>query len=105
MMRFRNPFKRRMTAAEILTKTREVVSKYNIAEAYYKYDDMQDLETDKPDWIRLTYTGAPGFSASENLALIHELGEAVGDRIGPFNAYKGEWNLTFAREHYVPLFS
>lgn len=39
-----NPFKRRMTAAEILRKAREIVLKYDIPEAYYKYDRMEDPE-------------------------------------------------------------
>ncbi len=102
---FSNLLRKGPTAAEILRKTREVVSKYDIAEVYYKYDDMKDPETDRPEWIRLTYTGAPGFTIRESMALCEELDEVVGDRVGPFNAFKGDWNLTFAREHYVPLFS
>ncbi len=36
-MKFRNPFKKRMTAAETLQKIREIMEKYGYDEAYYKY--------------------------------------------------------------------
>ena len=36
-MKIRNPFKKRMTAAETLQKIREIMEKYGYDEAYYKY--------------------------------------------------------------------
>lgn len=104
-MRFRNLFRRRMTAAEILRRTREIIVKYDIPEAYFKYDGMENPETDRPDWIRLTYTGGQDFTISEDAAFRRELDMAVGDSIGPFTAYPGSQSLRFARAHYVPLFS
>lgn len=105
LMKFRNPFKRRLTAAEILQRTREIIVKYDIPEAYYKYDNMNNPETDKPDWIRLTYTGGDEFTISEDTAFRRELSMAVGDSIGPFTAFPDGGSIRFAREHYVPLFS
>ena len=94
-----------MTAAEILSQTREIVSKYNIAEAYYKYDRMQDPNTDTPEWIRLTYAITPDLPFDQNMAFRQELRDTLGESIGPFAAHPNDQNMAFAREHYVPLFS
>ena len=103
-MKFRNPFKRRKTAAEIIDTARAIALKYGITEAYYKYDNMCDLETDRPEWIRLTYALEPSLRFEDSLAFRHDLHEALGESIGPFTAFPGDQNFTFAKEHYVPLF-
>ncbi len=103
-MKFRNPFKRRKTAAEIIDTARAIALKYGITEAYYKYDNMCDLETDRPEWIRLTYAFEPPLSFDDNMAFRQELRDALGESIGPFASCHGNQNFTFAKEHYVPLF-
>ncbi len=104
-MKFRNPFKRRKTAAEIIDTARRIMSEHGITEAYYSYDFMQDPETDKPKCVDTTFIVTYPSSAKQRLALIEDLVDALGDYIYPHPAFIGTDQLAYTRKYHVPLFA
>lgn len=103
-MIFCDPFKPRRTAAELIRDLRPVAEAYGLPEAYVSYDFMQDIETDRPEWVFLKYPAAGGAVRERNEEFRRELKERFEGQVVPFAILDNFQNLAFAREHDIPLF-
>lgn len=104
-MRIRNPFKRRETVAELIEKLRPIVSKYGFPEAYVSYEGQKDINTDRPEWIRLIVPIFPGHTSEKHMSFYEELFDVFGDRVSPRPFHLDDEKMEYARSHYVSVFS
>lgn len=102
-MKFRNPFKRRKTVAELIEEVRPIVQAYGIPEAYVSYEFRHDYLTDRPPWIILKYPLVPELSNGRNEDFKDELNERFGDTVTPFAIRTDNDNLDLARACGIPV--
>ena len=102
-MKFRNPFKRRKTASELIEEVRPFVQAYRIPEAYVSYEFEHDYMTDRPPWIILTYPYVPELYHGRHDEFKADLRAKFGDTVTPFPVYLNDKNLEYVRKCDIPV--
>lgn len=107
-MRFRNPFSRRRTPGyttkEIIELIRPIAAEHPVSEGYLRYDNIADVDTDRPDSVLLFYTMVPGSTMEDAEAFNEEIRGVFHGSVVPLPTSPYSNNLQIARMYRVPLF-